>query len=87
MQENLARVGAVLARAALVVVSLIVAVGPLRGQPFVEMLVFGIALAGSRVAVGQRVDDVASFQVHDDGAVPLSLAPRPVVDAHDARGL
>ena len=34
-----------LARAALVVVALIVALGLLRGQPFMEMLIFGIALA------------------------------------------
>ena len=35
----------VLARAALVIVRLIVALGLLRGQPFLEMLIFGIALA------------------------------------------
>ena len=34
-----------LARAALAVVAVIVAVGLLRGQPFVEMFIFGIALA------------------------------------------
>jgi Ca2+-transporting ATPase len=45
LQENLDKVGTVLARAALVIVGLIVAVGVFRGQPFVEMLVFGIALA------------------------------------------
>jgi hypothetical protein len=36
-------------------------------------------------AVGHEVDDVAPLQVHDDGAVALPLAPRPVVDPHDAR--
>ena len=41
---------------------------------------------GVRVAVGQQVDDVTAFQVHDDGAVALPLAPRPVVDPHDPRG-
>ena len=45
LQQNLDKVGAVLARAALVVVALIVAVGLFRGQPFIDMLIFGIALA------------------------------------------
>ncbi len=45
LQQNLDKVGAVLARAALVVVAIIVAVGLFRGQPFIEMLIFGIALA------------------------------------------
>ena len=45
LQQNLDRVGAVLARAAFVVVALIVALGLLRGQPVIEMLIFGIALA------------------------------------------
>jgi len=45
LQENLDRVGHALARAALVVVAVIVVLGLLRGQPFIEMLVFGIALA------------------------------------------
>jgi Ca2+-transporting ATPase len=45
LQENLDRVGAVLARAAFVIVGIIVALGLLRGQDFIEMLIFGIALA------------------------------------------
>ena len=45
LQVNLDRLGRVLARAALLVVALIVVLGLARGQPFVEMLVFGIALA------------------------------------------
>lgn len=45
LQKNLDRVGHLLARAALVVVAVIVALGLLRGQPFIEMLIFGIALA------------------------------------------
>ncbi|HSL27757.1 MAG TPA: cation-translocating P-type ATPase [Anaerolineales bacterium] len=45
LQHNLDRVGSVLARAAFVVVALIVVLGLLRGQPFIEMLIFGIALA------------------------------------------
>ncbi|HET9271911.1 MAG TPA: cation-translocating P-type ATPase, partial [Vicinamibacterales bacterium] len=45
LQANLDRLGRQLARAALAVVAVIVALGLARGQPFVEMLVFGIALA------------------------------------------
>ncbi|PKN98900.1 MAG: ATPase [Chloroflexi bacterium HGW-Chloroflexi-4] len=45
LQINLDKVGTMLARAAIVVVALIVALGLIRGQPFVEMLIFGIALA------------------------------------------
>ncbi|MCS7060046.1 MAG: cation-translocating P-type ATPase [Anaerolineae bacterium] len=45
LQQNLDRVGQSLARAALVVVVVIVALGLLRGQPFLDMLIFGIALA------------------------------------------
>ncbi len=45
LQENLDKIGRLLARAALVIVAIIVAFGLFRGQPFIEMLVFGIALA------------------------------------------
>ena len=45
LQENLDKMGHALARIALVVVAGIVALGLLRGQPFIEMLLFGIALA------------------------------------------
>ncbi len=45
LQQNLDKVGAVLGRAAFVVVAIIVALGLFRGQPFIEMLIFGIALA------------------------------------------
>jgi P-type Ca2+ transporter type 2C len=45
LQENLDKVGRALAWAALVVVTIIVALGLMRGQPFVEMLIFGVALA------------------------------------------
>jgi len=45
LQENLDKVGHVLAWAAFVVVAAIVGAGLLRGQPFIEMLIFGIALA------------------------------------------
>jgi P-type Ca2+ transporter type 2C len=45
LQENLDRVGKALAKAAFGVVAIVVALGLLRGQPFLEMLLFGIALA------------------------------------------
>ena len=45
LQQNLDKVGAVLARVAFVVVAIIVLLGLLRGQPFIDMLIFGIALA------------------------------------------
>ena len=45
LQHNLDKVGTVLARTAFVVVALIVVLGLVRGQPFIEMLIFGIALA------------------------------------------
>jgi Ca2+-transporting ATPase len=45
LQQNLDKVGTALARAAFVVVAIIVVLGLVRGQPFVEMLIFGIALA------------------------------------------
>jgi Ca2+-transporting ATPase len=45
LQENLDKVGQALARAALVIVAIIVILGLLRGQSFIEMIVFGIALA------------------------------------------
>jgi Ca2+-transporting ATPase len=45
LQQNLDKVGHSLAKAALVVVALVVALGLWRGQPFIEMLVFGVALA------------------------------------------
>ncbi|MDT9546288.1 MAG: cation-translocating P-type ATPase [Chlorobium sp.] len=45
LQDNLDRIGTILARSALLIVALLVIAGFLRGQPFLEMLVFGIALA------------------------------------------
>jgi Ca2+-transporting ATPase len=45
LQVSLDRVAALLARAAIVVVLLVVALGLVRGQPFLEMLLFGVALA------------------------------------------
>lgn len=49
LQNNLDRVGTVLARAAFAIVAIIVVIGLFRGQPFVEMLIFGIALAVAAV--------------------------------------
>jgi Ca2+-transporting ATPase len=45
LQRNLDKVGSALARAGLVVVLVVVGLGLMRGQPFLEMLIFGIALA------------------------------------------
>jgi P-type Ca2+ transporter type 2C len=45
LQENLDRVGKLLARAALAIVVVIVLLGLLRGQPLLEIVIFGIALA------------------------------------------
>ena len=45
LQENLDRLGGTLAKAALVVVALVVAIGLARGLPALEMFMFGIALA------------------------------------------
>ena len=45
LQQNLDRLGHTLARAAFAVVALIVLLGLFRGQPFINMLIFGVALA------------------------------------------
>jgi P-type Ca2+ transporter type 2C len=45
LQENLDRLGGTLAKAALVVVALVVVIGLARGLPALEMFIFGIALA------------------------------------------
>lgn len=45
LQQNLDHIGRMLAKAALGVVALIVALGIFRGQPFLDMFIFGIALA------------------------------------------
>jgi Ca2+-transporting ATPase len=45
LQKNLDKVGHTLARVAILVVLLIVALGLFRGQPLLEMVIFGIALA------------------------------------------
>ncbi|MDP1715491.1 MAG: cation-translocating P-type ATPase [Anaerolineales bacterium] len=45
LQENLDKVGHNLARAAFIIVAIIVGIGLFRGQPLIEMMLFGIALA------------------------------------------
>jgi P-type Ca2+ transporter type 2C len=45
LQVVLDRIGSVLARAGLVVVVLVVGLGLIRGEPFLELVLFGIALA------------------------------------------
>jgi Ca2+-transporting ATPase len=49
LQENLDKVGKALAKVALAVVAVIVVLGVVRGQPLLEMLIFGIALAVAAV--------------------------------------
>jgi len=49
LQQNLDKVGKTLAKAALAVVAIIVVLGIVRGQPLLEMLIFGIALAVAAV--------------------------------------
>ena len=49
LQDNLDKVGSALAQAALIIVGIIVGLGLYRGQPFIEMLIFGIALAVAAV--------------------------------------
>ena len=39
---------------------------------------------GLRVAIGQEIDDIAPLQIDDDGAVAMSFAPRPIVDADES---
>src|ERR1700733_8821563 len=41
-------------------------------------------LDGRRIAIGQKVDDITPLQVHNDRAVALTLAPRPVVDTNES---
>ena len=45
LQKNLDRVGGLLAQGALGIVAVIIGAGLLRGQPFLEILIFGVALA------------------------------------------
>jgi Ca2+-transporting ATPase len=45
LQKNLDKVGKNLAVAAMIIISIIVAIGLFRGQPFLELFIFGIALA------------------------------------------
>ena len=45
LQRSLDRVAVLLARAALVLVAVVVGLGLLRGEPFLDMLLFGVALA------------------------------------------
>lgn len=49
LQMNLDKVGKVLASIAMAVVAIIVVLGLFRGQPFLEMFIFGIALAVAAV--------------------------------------
>ena len=59
LQKNLDQVGKILARAALVIVAAVVVVGLVRGQPLIDMLVFGEAHLGGGAALDafECVDD------------------------------
>ena len=75
LQENLDRVGAVLARAAFVIVGIIVILGLLRGQDFVEMLIFGVALAVAVVPEAlPAVVTISLVHGEDDEIVPIDEA-------------
>src|SRR5437899_165556 len=41
---------------------------------------------GGGLAVREKIDDTASFEIADDAAVALPTLPRPVVDADDVQG-
>ena len=73
LQQNLNRVGKTLARVSIVVVIIIVALGMFRGQPFVEMLIFGVALA------------VAVVPEALPAVVTISLCPRRQEDGQTQR--
>lgn len=45
LQKNLDKLGSILAKIAFLIILVIVTLGLFRGQPFIEMLIFGIALA------------------------------------------
>jgi Ca2+-transporting ATPase len=45
LQENLDKLGNQLARGAFIIIVIVVGLGLFRGQPFIEMLIFGVALA------------------------------------------
>jgi len=49
LQQDLDKVGSMLGRAAFAIVAVVVVLGLIRGQPFIEMLIFGIALAVAAV--------------------------------------
>lgn len=46
----------------------------------VEPLPYGV-----RSTIGKEINDATSLEVHDDGSVPLTLEPGPVVDPNDSR--
>jgi len=84
LQENLDRVGHVLARGAFAVVALIVALGVWRGQDLLEMVIFGIALAWpSSPKPSRRWDDLAGARgaAHGQAACPHP----PTARRRDAR--
>ena len=75
LQENLDRLGATLAKAALAVVALVVVIGLLRGLPALEMFMFGIALAVA--VVPEALPAVVT--------ISLAIGVRRMVQAQRAR--
>ena len=72
LQKNLDRVGGWLALAAFLIVTVIVSIGIYRGEPFVEMLIFGVALAVA--AVPEALPAVVT--------ISLSIGARKMVRRH-----
>jgi hypothetical protein len=54
-----------------------------------DNLDFGMPLEplrrGSSRAIGQKIDDLTTFQIHDDGPVVHAFPPSPLIDAGDTR--
>ena len=77
LQQNLDKVGTVLVRATSGCGALIVALGLMRGQPLIEMLIFGIA-PGSRCRSGspaRRSHDFAGDRRAEDGQTQCAHPP------------
>src|SRR5277367_1540865 len=58
---------------------------PVPTDDFNSRMVNEPILHSIRIAIRQEIDDIASLQIYDDGAVTSSFAPRPVVDADTSR--
>src|SRR6516162_4064656 len=61
--------------------SLAVSRGAIAADDLNTRMVAEPFLDGGGFAVGQQVDDPSAFQIDDNGAIALSLAEGPVIDA------